>query len=208
MLKPPGGAPKAAQTVGRQKGRTGLALIRLILISLALFAYWLLLSGHYEPWFVVSGAVLTVASVAFCLMKGVTDDEGFPVEKLPRGLVYWPWLGWQMVLSALNVSRIILDPKLPISPTMVKVAAKERTAVGLTTYANSITLTPGTISVEVSERGKAVWVHCITRENAQGFEDDPMNDRVAWMDEAGPLPGSEPTKQLGGPPASGGRAGA
>lgn len=174
-------------------------MIRLILISLTLYAYWLLLSGHYEPWFVVSGAVLTVATVGFCLLKGITDEEGFPVEKLPRGLIYWPWLGWQMVLSALNVSRIILHPKLPISPTMVKVDAKERTAVGLTTYANSITLTPGTISVEVSEQGRAVWVHCITRGNAEGLGDDEMNGRVAWMDEAPALPGT-PARELPEPP--------
>ena len=65
---------------------------------------------------------------------------------------------------------------------MVKVDTLQDSAVGLTTYANSITLTPGTISVEVSERGKAIWVHAITRENAAGFADDEMNRRVAWMD--------------------------
>ncbi len=158
--------------------------MRLVLISVTLFAYWLLLSGHYGTWLVVSGAVLSVLVVGFCLFKGITDEEGFPIEKLPRALVYWPWLGWQMVLSALNVTRLILHPRLPISPTMVKVDAQQKSAVGLTIYANSITLTPGTISVEVSERGKAIWVHAITRENAEGFADDEMNRRVAWMDGA------------------------
>ena len=156
--------------------------MRLVLISVTLFAYWLLLSGHYNAWLVGSGAVLSVLVVAFCLFKGITDEEGFPIEKLPRALIYWPWLGWQMVLSALNVTRLILHPRLPISPTMVKVTALQDSAVGLTTYANSITMTPGTISVEVSEQGKAIWVHAITRENADGFADDEMNRRVAWMD--------------------------
>jgi len=160
--------------------------MRLVLISVTLFGYWLLLSGHYETWLVISGGVLSVAVVAFCLFKGLTDEEGFPIEKLPRALLYWPWLAWQIVLSALNVTRLILDPKLPISPTMVKVDAQQKSAVGLATYANSITLTPGTISVEVSERGKAIWVHAITRENAEGFADDEMNRRVAWMDGAEP----------------------
>lgn len=158
--------------------------IRLILVTLALFGYWLLLSGHYSTWLVASGAVLSVAVVAFCVMKGVTDLEGFPFERLPRAIVYWPWLGWQMVLSALNVARIIVTPSLPITPTMVKVRTKADSAVGLTTYANSITLTPGTISVEVSERGRAIWVHAITREGAEGFKDDPMNRWVAWFDNA------------------------
>ena len=156
----------------------------LVLISMTLFAYWLLLSGHYTLWLMGSGAVLSVLVVAFCLFKGITDEEGFPIEKLPRALVYWPWLGWQMVLSALNVTRLILHPRLPISPTMVKVDAQQKSAVGLTIYANSITLTPGTISVEVSERGKAIWVHAITKENAAGFADDEMNRRVAWVDGA------------------------
>jgi len=87
-----------------------------------------------------------------------------------------------MVLSALNVTKLILNPRLPISPTMVKVNTLQRSAVGLTTYANSITMTPGTISVEVSEQGKTIWVHAITLENAAGFADDEMNRQVAWMD--------------------------
>ena len=62
------------------------------------------------------------------------------------------------------------------------VDALPQSAVGLTTYANSLTLTPGTISVEVSEKGSAVWVHAITKENADGFADDEMNRKVAWMD--------------------------
>ncbi len=158
--------------------------MRLVMISATLFAYWLLLSGHSETWLVVSGAVLSVLVGAFCLFTGITDEEGFPIEKVPRALLYWPWLGWQIVLSALNVTKLILNPRLPISPTMVKVDALQKSAVGLTIYANSITLTPGTISVEVSEQGKAIWVHAITRENAEGFADDEMNRRVAWMDGA------------------------
>lgn len=160
--------------------------MRLLLISATLFGYWLLLSGEWEyDWLIWSGGVLSLLVVAFSLAKGLTDQEGFPIEKLPRALVYWPWLGWQIVLSALNVSRIIMDPKLPISPTMIKVRANQKTAVGIATYANSITLTPGTISVEVSERGKAIWVHAITAEGAEAMSgEDEMDKRVAWMDGA------------------------
>lgn len=154
-------------------------MLRLILIAVTLFIYWLLLSGHFDDvWLVSMGAISSIAVVAFASAKGIIDKEGFPIERLGAGLVYWPWLAWQIVLSALNVTRIILDPKLPISPTMVRVPAKQKSAVGLTTYANSITLTPGTISVEISERARAIWVHAITREGAEGMADDEMNDRV------------------------------
>ena len=154
--------------------------MRLILIALTLFVYWLALSGHYEWWLIAFGAILSVLVVFFGWIKGVTDGEGFPFVLVPRGLfVYWPWLLWQIVLSGLRVTRLILSPDLPISPTLVKVDAKAKSSVGLVTYANSITLTPGTISIEASERGRCIWVHAIEREGADGFKDDPMNDRVA-----------------------------
>jgi multicomponent Na+:H+ antiporter subunit E len=158
--------------------------MRLVLIVIALYAYWLILSGHYELWYVVSGFVLSVAVLAFCWIKGITDAEGFPIGLVPRGLVYWPWLLVQIVKSGLNVTRILLDPRLPISPTLVSVEALERTAVGLTTYGNSITLTPGTLTIEATERGHTLWVHALQRSGAEGFVDDAMNARVAWFESA------------------------
>lgn len=158
--------------------------MRQILSVIILFGYWLALSGHYEWWLVAFGAVLSVLVVLFCFGKGIADAEGAPYGFVPRGLVYWPWLMWQIVLSGLRVTRLILDPKLPISPTLVKVAALQKTAVGLVTYANSITLTPGTISIEASEKGRCIWVHAIEREGADGFADDEMNRKVAWFEGA------------------------
>jgi multicomponent Na+:H+ antiporter subunit E len=157
-------------------------VIRLTLAVLTLFVLWLLLSGNYQTWLILSGLGTAIIVVVATARSEITDEEGFPVESLPRGLVYWAWLCWQIVLSSLTVSRIILTPRLPISPTMTLVEAAQTSAVGITTYANSITLTPGTISVEVGERARCVWVHALTRDGADGLHDDPMNERVAWMD--------------------------
>ncbi|MGF1447558.1 MAG: Na+/H+ antiporter subunit E [Pikeienuella sp.] len=157
-------------------------MIRVVTLGIVLFSFWLLLSGNYKAWLVISGCLATVAVVAFSVQKRLIDREGFPMEALPRGLIYWPWLLWQVVLSGLTVARIIVDPRLPISPTLVRVSAAQASAVGLVTYANSITLTPGTLSVEVNEQEKAIWVHAITAEGAAELAEDPMNDRVAWME--------------------------
>lgn len=151
------------------------------MIAAALFAYWLLLSGHYEPWLIAFGAVLSVAVVLFCWAKGITDAEGAPFALIGRGLLYWPWLLWQILISGLRVSRLILDPRLPISPTLARVKVKAASSVGLVTYANSITLTPGTISIEATERGRTIWVHAIESAGAD-FENDEMNARVARFD--------------------------
>lgn len=158
--------------------------MRLALISVTLFGYWLVLSGHYDTWLVVSGGVLSVAVVAFCMFKGITDEEGFPIEKLPRALAYWPWLGWQMVLSAWNVTKLILDPKLPISPTMVKVDVLQKSAVGIATYANSITLTPGTVTIQIDDG--ELLVHALAEEVGNDLAGGEMDRRVTWLEGRGP----------------------
>lgn len=160
-------------------------MIRLFLLSAVLFAFWLLLSGSDKTWVVLSGAASSVLVVWFSTAKRIVDGEGFPFEWLPRAFGYWAWLLGQIVLSATRIARIILSPSLPISPCMVAVAADQKSATGLVTYANSITLTPGTISVEVAEHSRTIWVHALTRENAAGFADDEMNRRVVRLERTG-----------------------
>ncbi|HMB48497.1 MAG TPA: Na+/H+ antiporter subunit E [Afifellaceae bacterium] len=159
--------------------------MRLILIALTLLAYWLLLSGHYTPWLIGAGIVCSAGIVAFGVRMGFADEEGFPAGLLPRAATYWPWLALEIVKSALGVVKLILDPRLPISPKLIRVDATQKTAVGLTTFANSITLTPGTISVEVSEAKRQIWVHAISSDTAAGLDDGEMDRRVTHF-ETGP----------------------
>src|SRR5690606_12146438 len=115
-------------------------------VSLAgfLFAFWLALSGHYKPMLVIAGAASAVACVLVAIRIRVADKEGHPLEVLLRAVAYWPWLAWESAKSGWSVTKIILDPRLPISPTMTVVRGSQKTTTGLATYANSITLTPGT----------------------------------------------------------------
>lgn len=117
--------------------------------------------------------------VAFLgLRSGYADEEGHPVDYLLQGLRYWPWLVWEIAKSSFTVARIIVDPKLPISPRLVRIKTSQRTAVGIATYANSITLTPGTITVEASRRNREFIVHALTERTAAGLDDGEMDRRV------------------------------
>jgi len=106
----------------------------------------------------------------------VADREGHPVHLGPSAITYWPWLAKEILKSALDVSRIILDPELPASPTLVRFKPRQKTAVGLVTHANSITLTPGTLSVEVGP--EQFLVHGLTRAGARACVDSEMDRRV------------------------------
>jgi multicomponent Na+:H+ antiporter subunit E len=78
------------------------------------------------------------------------------------------------------VSRVILDPQLPISPTLVRFRPSQASTVGLVIHANSITLTPGTVTVEADRR--EFLVHALTREAAAGVADSEMDRRVTRLE--------------------------
>jgi multicomponent Na+:H+ antiporter subunit E len=150
--------------------------MRLISLASALFLFWLALSGHYTPVLLAAGAVATALSVVAAVRMGVADAEGHPVHLLGGFVTYVPWLAWEIAKSAWAVTRIILDPRLPVSPTMTRVKASQRTSLGVVTYANSITLTPGTITTGV--KGDVLTVHALVREGAIDLESGAMDARV------------------------------
>lgn len=152
--------------------------MRIASLAAALFLFWLLLSGHYTPFLIASGLAVAIVVAVLGIRSGYADEEGHPVDYLLRGLAYWPWLIVEIAKSALSVARIIVDPKLPISPRLIRTKVSQRTAVGIATYANSITLTPGTITVEVNRRGQEFLVHALTEGSAAGVEEGTMDRRV------------------------------
>lgn len=151
-------------------------MIRFVSLFIALFLFWIVLSGFFTPFLLGAGALSALAVAYFAVRMQFVDHEGHPVQLGVGLLFYWPWLFLEIMKSAWTVSKIILDPALPVSPTMVKFAPGQRSVVGLVTHANSITLTPGTISIEV--RPEEFVVHGLTRDSAQGCIDSEMDRRV------------------------------
>jgi len=151
--------------------------LRLVSTFLVLFAFWLLLSGFFTAFLMTAGVASSLAVVLFARRMDVIDHEGHPVHLAPRALlIYWPWLIKEIVKSAWTVAGIILRPGLPISPTLLRVRTTQHTDVGRTTFANSITLTPGTISVEVGR--DEFLVHALTRQSASELAAGEMDRRV------------------------------
>lgn len=153
-------------------------------LSLAgfLFAFWIVLSGHYTPFLVGAGLVSAIICVLAAIRMRAADAEGHPIEVFGGALTYFPWLIVEIAKSAWAVTKIILHPRLPISPTMTAVHASQRTRIGIVTYANSITLTPGTITVAVN--GNDLTVHALVREGALDLEAGGMDRRVSLFEGA------------------------
>jgi multicomponent Na+:H+ antiporter subunit E len=156
--------------------------MRAISLALFLFAFWLALSGHYTPVLIFVGAACAILCALAARRMRTLDAEGHPIQLAIGGLTYLPWLIWEIAKSGWSVTKLILHPRLPVSPTMTVVQASQRTPVGVNVYANSITLTPGTITVGV--QGNALTVHALTREGALDVEGGGMDRRVSRFEGA------------------------
>jgi multicomponent Na+:H+ antiporter subunit E len=94
-------------------------------------------------------------------------------------ILYLPWLLWQVFLANLHVLFLVLSPKMMdrIDPQIIKITSRIDDRLGLVTFANSITLTPGTITVNVSMHGE-LSIHAIDKESAAALPGE-MERRVA-----------------------------
>ncbi|MBU0752843.1 MAG: Na+/H+ antiporter subunit E [Gammaproteobacteria bacterium] len=144
-------------------------MLRSLSLFLFLSVFWLLLSGMPLPFLLAAGVGSALAVVWFAHRLDVIDHEGHPAHLVWHAMLsYWPWLLKEIAVSGWQVTRVVLDPRLPISPTLVRMRPSQTTDVGLVTHANSITLTPGTISLEVGS--DEFLVHALTRDGAAGVQ--------------------------------------
>lgn len=155
-------------------------MVRTVIMALVAYAVWLLWSGIYEPLLLTLGAASCIFVVLICRPMGLLDEEGVPIHVLPRLITYIPWLVLAIVKSNIDVALRILNPRLPISPRLVRVKAGQKTDLGRVIYANSITLTPGTVTCAVD--GDELTIHALTREAADDLMSGDMDRRVTRLE--------------------------
>lgn len=160
-------------------------------LGLSLAVFWWFLSGYTQTLILALG----VGSIALCVYVAkrmeLSDREGHPVDLASRGLGYMPWLIKEIIVSNLHVARVILDPRLPINPKVIDVPADQHSELGHVIYANSITLTPGTVSIGVRE--DELSVHALTDTTREGLETGDMGRRVCVFEGSAPPAVSEPS---------------
>jgi multicomponent Na+:H+ antiporter subunit E len=149
-------------------------------LVLGLAAVWLLLSGHFEVLFLFF-AVLSIALVVLISIRmDLIDHESVPLHLTLAAPAYWVWLGKEIVKANIDVARRVVDPKLPISPKLFETKASQRTDLGQVIYANSITLTPGTVSVDLDPG--IIRVHALSAEGAAEVQAGEMDRRVSRLE--------------------------
>jgi multicomponent Na+:H+ antiporter subunit E len=154
--------------------------LRSVVSFIALFATWVTLSGHFSPYFLLSGAACSALTVWLMGRLDVFGKGAWPLN-LPRLVVsYLPWLIWQVVKANINVALRVWTPRLRIEPQIVRVPCRLQTEAGLALFANSITLTPGTVTLAIE--GDELVVHSLSDVASRSVLEPAMQDRIAAME--------------------------
>jgi multicomponent Na+:H+ antiporter subunit E len=145
-----------------------------------LFVVWLAWSGHTEPLLVALGVASAALATVLGWKLGVIDEEGYPYQLALGFLTFIPWLIWEIVKANLQVARLILSPKMPIHPVLARVKASQKTEIGRVIHANTITITPGTVTLDLREND--LVVHALTPEGASQDAGGAIDRRVCRLE--------------------------
>lgn len=158
-------------------------MAHLIKLSLVMGLFWLALSGHYTALLLAFGLASIGLVIWIAQRMDVVDRESVPLHLTRHLLTFWPWLLVQIVKSNLDVVRRVFDPRLPIARSVIRVPIGSMGPLRQAVYANSITLTPGTVSLDVDVGDGEVVVHALSRVAAAAIEEGAMARRIERMKE-------------------------
>lgn len=172
------------QGVLNDKKIVGSPMVHMTGLALVLFAFWMVLSGRTETKFVIYGILTAVVTtwVTYPLLLVPNKDGskkyyvfGFSIPKM---IMYFFWLMWQLVLANIDVLLATTGQELNIDPKVVRFRFKADNPMASVILANSITLTPGTVTMNVTDDG-VYEIHALTVGAAAGVLDGGMQKKVA-----------------------------
>ena len=152
-------------------------------LFVALCVGWILWSGYFKPLLLGLGLASALVCTYLAMRMRRADGEGSQfkiLQHVHQLATYWPWLLLEIAKSNVEVAKIILSGKMNIDPVMIRLKTGQATEMGQVIYGNSITLTPGTITVDI-EDGELL-VHALTQSGADGLHEGEMDRRITALE--------------------------
>jgi multicomponent Na+:H+ antiporter subunit E len=148
------------------------------LLFVILLSLWLLMSGHYTFLITSLGVISCLFCVYLAKRANLIDDEGLPLFFLPRLLNYLLWLFKEIFNSNIGTAKAIITGN--INPEIFIVKSSQNTDVAKVTYANSITLTPGTVTIQINK--DKFEVHALNSDFGNDVRSNVMDKKVKWLE--------------------------
>ncbi|MCW8901734.1 MAG: Na+/H+ antiporter subunit E [Gammaproteobacteria bacterium] len=150
--------------------------MRIIIAASLIFLFWFVLSGHTELLMILLGIASTLLTAFLSRRMNVIDHESYPFHLGLRLLRYYVFLGKEILIANIDVVKRIIKPGSTISPQVFELPATQKTDLSKVIYANSITLTPGTVTLALE--GEKVIVHALSKEGAMDLQTGRMAGKV------------------------------
>ena len=151
-------------------------------LTFSLTAFWLLMSGIYTPLILFLGAISVIFVLYLTRRMDALDEDVFEFKLKRKHFSYWSWLAKEIFKANIDVSKVILSPKMNLSPRLVRVPLSQSNELATVIYANSITLTPGTVSVDIE--GDEIIIHALTQGLMDGLTEGDMDQRVNYLEKS------------------------
>ena len=148
------------------------------LLFVILLSLWLLMSGHYTFLIISLGVISCLFCVYLAKRANLIDDEGLPLFFVPRLLNYLLWLFKEIFKSNIGTAKAIITGN--INPEIFIVKSSQNTDVAKVTYANSITLTPGTVTIQINK--DKFEVHALNSDFGNDVRSNVMDKKVKWLE--------------------------
>ena len=146
--------------------------------AVILFLFWILLSGHLEPLLLGLGMASVALTVFLSRRMNVIDHESYPLHLSSKFPGFFVYIFREIVKANIDVvTRILSWRKAPISPQMIEIPQSQETDLGAVIYANSITLTPGTVTIKLSKDN--LTVHALSKEAASELATGAMSKEIS-----------------------------
>jgi multicomponent Na+:H+ antiporter subunit E len=154
-------------------------LRRKLVLLIFLAAAWMLWSGFFKPLLLGLGVFSCLLTYVVVKRMGYFNDQFFALHFSFRLFSFWLWLGREVIRSSIDVARIVISPSLPISPRVIEIKVTAQHPVDQVILANSITLTPGTLALDL--HNGVIKVHALTEAGARDLLSGEMDKRVAQL---------------------------
>ena len=149
-----------------------------ISLFVILLILWLLMSGHYSLLIISLGIISSALCVYLAKRANIIDNEGLPLLFFPRLSNYLLWLFKEIFNSNIATAKVIITNK--IDPEIFTIKVSQLSEVGKATYANSITLTPGTVTTQIDK--DTFEVHALNSDFGDDVRKGEMDKKVSWLE--------------------------
>jgi multicomponent Na+:H+ antiporter subunit E len=184
------GSARSASGSGRRAGRFASRQGRrtsLIVAVVAIFGFWLVISGSLAPADLATGLVIaTILGLWSAGLLWAGDPPALPLRRWPAFIAYLGRLAAYVVGAATHVGRIVFDPRVPVEPRLIRHRVALRQPLARMVFAQSVTLMPGTVTIDV--RGDTFLIHCLDEHSARRILSGELERRIARVFAAGPQP--------------------